>query len=351
MRVFCYFVEPASYTLDLAANIYDKNKIDYCFINSRTLVESNKQSEKIFLNDLSILSKLRFLLNVYKHNDLIIVNGYNNYPFLITFLCNFFFCNKKFIAIESDTQLLIPRNLFKRLVKWMYLSMVFRNKYVLGFSGGNHSHKELFRYYKMKEKRIFLMPMMVNNQEYYQEKKRFPEVFTFLFVGRLIDTKNVDALCEKFIHHFTAKNARLIIVGGGKNLSSFKIKYSHDQIDFKGSLFGHNLIDLYHNSSVFVFPSSLDAWGLVVNEAMAAGLPVITYKAVGANYDLIKDKDTGMIVSNMEEFSDKMLELYNDADLLLRFSKNASVLMRDHWNYDLYNRSLNDAIKKVERWV
>ena len=40
MKVFCYFVEPALYTLDLAKNIYVKNNIDYGFINSSTLVKS-----------------------------------------------------------------------------------------------------------------------------------------------------------------------------------------------------------------------------------------------------------------------------------------------------------------------
>ena len=350
MKVFCYFVEPASYTLDLARNIYLKNKIGYCFINSNTLAKSESNSSKIFLDGLSFISKLKFLIATYKNNDLIIVNGYNNYPFIITFILNVFLCKKRYIAAESDTQLSIPNNPLKRFVKWLYLSIIFRNKYVLGFAGGSNYHKELFRNYGMKENRIFLMPMMVDNQKYYQEIKKFPEIFTFLFVGRLLDTKNVDMLCEKFIHSFSGKNVKLIIVGGGENLLKFQIKYRHPQIEFEGSVFGQELIQLYHNSSVFVFPSSLEAWGLVINEAMSAALPVITHKAVGANYDLINGKSTGMVVLNMEEFGDKMLELYNDYDLLMEFSRNASNLMRSYWNYDLYNKCLKDAIKKVEQW-
>ena len=50
MKVFCYFVEPASYTLDLASNIYEKNNIDYCFIKSNTLVQSNAQITKDYLD-------------------------------------------------------------------------------------------------------------------------------------------------------------------------------------------------------------------------------------------------------------------------------------------------------------
>ena len=351
MRVFCFFVEPASYTLDLAKNIHDKSNIDYCFMKSKTEAVSDRISNKVFLDELSFFRKIKFILSQFNKTDFIIINGYNNYPFIFTFLFNIFSLRKRFIATDSDTQLSIPNNLLKRFLKWLYSSIIFRSKYVLGFAGGNNSHKDLFRHYGMKESRIFLMPMMVDNQKYYQTEKIFPKRFTFLFVGRLIDTKNVDILCEKFIHSFSGKDVRLIIVGDGKNLSKFQIKYSHQKIEFKGSVFGQELIRLYHNSSVFVFSSSLEGWGLVVNEAMSAGLPVITHKEVGANYDLIKDKNTGMIASDMNEFGNKMVELYNDSDLLIQFSRNAADLMRNHWNYDLYNKCLKDVIKKVERWV
>ena len=53
MRCFCYFVEPASYTIDLAKNIHDKNEIDYCFIKSNTLVKSKFQTTKYFLENKS----------------------------------------------------------------------------------------------------------------------------------------------------------------------------------------------------------------------------------------------------------------------------------------------------------
>lgn len=350
MNIFCYFVEPASYTLDLARNIYAKNEIDYCFINSNTLAKSEVKINKIFLEELSFFTKLKFLVSTYYNNDLIIINGYNNYPFILTFILNIFSVSKKYISIESDTQLIVPKSPLKRIVKWVYLSAIFSNKYILGFAGGTNSHKELFRHYGMKENSIFLMPMMVDNQKYYQEQKKFPDTFTFLFVGRLIPTKNIDLLCERFIHSFSDKKARLIIAGGGENFAKFQAKYSHPKIEFHGSVFGEDLIRLYHNSSVFVFPSLVDAWGLVVNEALSSGLPVIANKEVGANYDLINDKNTGMIALDMCDFGDKMLKLYNNPDLLIKFSKNASDLMRSNWNYDLYNKCLIDAIKKVKQW-
>ena len=264
-------------------------------------------------------------------------------------LWNLFSLKKKIIAIDSDTQLNIPRNPFIRLLKWLYLSFIFQKKYVLGFAGGSKLHKDLFRYYGMKENRIFLMPMVVDNQKYYLENKQFPEIFTFLYVGRLIPSKNVDSLCEKFIEYFSEKDARLIVVGDGENRSYLQKKYSHPKIRFHGSVFGDDLVQLYHNSSVFLFPSLFDAWGLVINEALSSALPVITLSSVGANHDLVKGKNNGLIASDISEFGEHMLRLYNNYDLLMTYSNNALFLMRNYWNYNLYNECLSSALKKCEK--
>lgn len=350
MKVFCYFVEPALYTLDLAKNIYVKNNIDYGFINSNTLVKSEEKTAKIFLDNLTFFSKLKFLITTYKNNDFIIVNGYNNYPFIVTFILNLFSFNRKYIATESDTQFSIPKSPLKRFVKWIYLSIIFRNKYILGFAGGSFSHKDLFRHYGMKENRIFLMPMMVDNSKFYQEEKLFPEIFTFLYVGRLVKHKNAENLIQQFNQNFSDKSAVLKIIGSGEQENYLKNKYSSQKVIFLGKLFNDDLIAEFINSSCFVCPSEFEPWGLVVNEALSSALPVITTKEVGANNDLINGKSTGMIASDMDDFGNKMLNLYNDADLLMQFSKNASDLMRNHWNYALYDKCLQDAIKKVEQW-
>ena len=349
-NIVCYFVEPAIYALDLAKNIYDKNRIDYCFINSNTLVEADKKSKKVFLDTLTFYNKLIFLVTEYKKNDFIIINGYNNYPFIITFLLNLFSFKNKFIAIESDTQLSLPKNMMKRLIKWLYLSIVFRNKYVLGFAGGSNAHKELFRYYGMNEKRIFLMPMMVDNAKFYQEEKSYPDVFTFLYVGRLVKHKGVEELIKQFNSKFSDKEAVLRIVGSGDQEAFLRDKYESEEVVFVGKKTNNDVVKELHAASCFVCPSLFEPWGLVVNEALSASLPVIATKEVGATFDLIKGKQTGLIAHDMNDFGDKMLIFYNNLDLLLQSSVRAQSIMREKWNYQLYDKCLNKAIKKVKKW-
>ena len=120
---------------------------------------------------------------------------------------------------------------------------------------------------------------------------------------------------------------------------------------FLGKLFNDDLIREFKNSSCLVIPSKFEPWGLVVNEALSSGLPVISTKEVGANYDLIQSRKTGIIVENMNDFGNKMLELYNDPNLLIQLSNKATNFMKNNWNYDFYNKCFNDAMKKVEKWL
>ena len=116
-------------------------------------------------------------------------------------------------------------------------------------------------------------------------------------------------------------------------------------------LFNKDLINAFHNASCFVCPSLFEPWGLVVNEALSSGLPVIATKEVGACYDLLENKETGLIAENNIDIGEKMLQLFEDADLLKKYSLNATALMKGYWNYNLYESCLNDAINKVKEWL
>lgn len=350
MKVYCYFVEPASYTLDLAKNIYEQNNIDYCFIKSSTYAKSKQKTRKQCLQNQSIYNRLKHLITSFRKYDLLIINGYNNTPFITAFLFNLFSRKKKYIAIESDTQFAIPKNRLIRFIKWIYLNLVFRNKYVLGFAGGNFTHKKLFSYYGMEKDRIFLMPMMVDNAKFYQNQKYFPNTFTFLYVGRLVKHKNVEGVIRQFNRYFSDKNVMLRIVGSGNEGDRLRRKYTSDKVLFLGKKVDKELIKEFQNASCFLCPSLFEPWGLVVNEAMSSGLPVIASKNVGASFNLIKDKETGFVAEDMNDFGAKMLHLYNDPELLIKFSINATKIMKEEWNYTLYDQCLKAAIKKVKAW-
>jgi glycosyltransferase involved in cell wall biosynthesis len=243
----------------------------------------------------------------------------------------------------------MPKNYLKRSLKYLYLSFVFQNNHVFGLAGGNYSHKDLFRYYGMKEDRIFLMPMMVDNSKFYVEKKMFPKPFTFLFVGRLVSCKNVEHLIQQFNIIFSDKDAVLKIVGDGRQGEYLIEKYTSEKVIFKCKKFNKELITEYLSASCFVFPSLFEPWGLVVNEALSAGIPVIARKEVGACLDLINGKQTGFIAEDMPDFGQMMLTLFNDSELLYNYSKNASYLMKNNWNYKKYKLCMMKFINTLSK--
>lgn len=78
-----------------------------------------------------------------------------------------------------------------------------------------------------------------------------------------------------------------------------------------------DLIDYYRAADLFVLPTREDIWGLVVNEAMAVGTPVITTTNCGAGIEILKNGDGGRIVppEDPDSLANAMQEILNDVEL------------------------------------
>ena len=93
---------------------------------------------------------------------------------------------------------------------------------------------------------------------------------------------------------------RLVLVGAGPDEGALK-KLAQDlgvsaQVLFTGYVTPEEIPQYYAAADLFVLPSYSDVWGLVVNEAMVAGLPVIVTRDVGAAEDLVEHGGNGFIV-------------------------------------------------------
>ena len=348
-KVFAILYEPASYTEDRNKMVYDKLGVGFCYMHRHSLAKADSD------NDIDVLPTdkvplIKRLMSILKDNDIIIMNGYTNIVFIILFLLNIWY--KKPIGIDSDTQLVVPDNKIKRIAKSLYLNLIFRNPHIFGLAGGTVTHKDLFRHYGMAENRIFLMPMMVNNEKFAFTRDNKNEIFKFLYVGRIVSVKNIQILLDAFVRNFKDDpKVELHIVGIGELLQSYKTTYStYKNIVFEGSKYGKELADVYRKADAFVLPSAFEPWGLVVNEAMSAGLPCIVSDQVGAAWDLVDEKNTGFIFKydNIEDLSDKMKTISSDSELYMKFSRNSYRMMHNYWNYELYTKCMEDYINKAK---
>lgn len=124
------------------------------------------------------------------------------------------------------------------------------------------------------------------------------EVKNFIYVGRLIPEKNLELL----ILVFNKKpNLNLTIVGFGTLEDELKA-IAHENISFTGAIDNKKLPVYYQQADVFVLPSKSETWGLVVEEALNNGTPVIVSDRVGCKEDLVNE-DTGLVFSYDSEQS------------------------------------------------
>ena len=118
----------------------------------------------------------------------------------------------------------------------------------------------------------------------------------FLSVGQFIPRKGFDVLLEAARH--LPKDMGVYIVGGEptEEYLNKKREYRLDNVHFVGFMTKQELRKYYFAADVFVLPTREDIWGLVVNEAMACGLPVITTTRCNAGLELVENGINGYLV-------------------------------------------------------
>ena len=131
---------------------------------------------------------------------------------------------------------------------------------------------------------------------------KIPDVFTFVFVGRIVSDKGINELVEAFVKlHDKHKNTRLVLVGNYEhNLDPVSDKTrqlieTNDGIEARGAKYGDDLLQMYVDADCFVMPSYREGFPNTVLEAGAMGLPSIVTDINGSR-EIIENEKNGLIV-------------------------------------------------------
>ena len=147
-----------------------------------------------------------------------------------------------------------------------------------------------------------------------------PDVFTFVFVGRIVGDKGINELVEAFVKlHDKHKNTRLVLVGKYEHEldpvsdKTRKLIDTYEGIDACGPKYGDDLLQMYVDADCFVMPSYREGFPNTVLEAGAMGLPSIVTDINGSR-EIIENEKNGLIVpsKNANALYDAMERMLTD---------------------------------------
>jgi glycosyltransferase involved in cell wall biosynthesis len=158
-----------------------------------------------------------------------------------------------------------------------------------------------------------------------------------LYVGTLLGRKGQPVLLEAFAGlRRRGVSARLTLVGGGPERDALeevarKLGITGD-VTFTGGLGHDDVREQYRRTDIFCLPSFAEGQPVVLMEAMAAGLPVVSTRIAGTS-ELVEDGLSGFLVhpGRADELEDALARLASDADLRRRFGEHGRAkVVRDH---------------------
>lgn len=276
--------------------------------------------------------------------DVIIVTSYAYYTEMLSLLA----LKIKRIPyfLEIDGGLIRKENILKKVYKTFLISNAkgyvspsnFSDLYLTYY--GAESEK-IFRYPFTSLKNVDIQQSLISREEKLKVRKDLliNEDKIVLTVGQFIHRKGFDILlnaCKKI-----GKDVGVYIVGGEPTKEYLDLKNSLglNNVHFCGFKTKEELAKYYRAADVFVFPTREDVWGLVINEAMAHGLPIITTDKCIAGVELVKDNINGFIIptENQEILGNKIIQILSDEDALQKMSLESLKNIKD---YTIENMSM-----------
>lgn len=158
--------------------------------------------------------------------------------------------------------------------------------------------KEKLLAWGVPEEKIFISLLTVDISRY-RNVQRAPVPGRMLYVGSMIPRKGLDLLVDALA--YVGCDFELRIVGNGTSEQIAKLKATAekhgilDKLVFCGFLQGDALTEEYRKAQVFVLPTREDCFGLVLLEAMCAGVPIVASKYADGAYDIVEEGRNGYI--------------------------------------------------------
>lgn len=194
-------------------------------------------------------------------------------------------------------------NVLLNRAKGLFLRLFCHRFFVSGSRAREHFHQRL----GIPQDRILTGYSVVDN-DHFATPSAIEREPVLLSVARFSPEKNLQLLITAFLRSKLTESWRLRLIGGGPEEKTLReCARGSDKVEFVGWVDYDALPEEYSRASYFILPSTFEPWGLVVNEAMAAGVPVICSDACGCQPDLVPDEANFVFqASDVEQLTDML---------------------------------------------
>ena len=242
--------------------------------------------------------------------DAVVLQSWANLTWWLAFLACLKFNTPVFFMTDSNILSEQLKSKLKISLKEILLGK-FLFKRAAGFLASGTVNKQFYKAYGVPEKKMVRLPhwwgyeqFLIKAQKLKPERENLRKSFglkkndlLLLFVGRLAKEKSLHTLLDAY-NRVSSQNKKLFFVGDGplrlrleKYIRDFKIQEVYPM----GFQAREALLNFYTMADALVLPSREEPWGMVVNEAMCFGLPIIASNQVGAAVDLVKEGHNGFL--------------------------------------------------------
>jgi glycosyltransferase involved in cell wall biosynthesis len=273
--------------------------------------------------------------------DVVITDGFNPthlYAFLMARLCRWPHVTMTDGTADSEQAFSFIHRLVRRVVYRRSAS------FIAASDGGIR----LYETYGIERARCFHSWLCIDNERFTPTPDT-PRPFDLMFCGRVEAAKG--PLFALHVARATAarlgRRIRLLFVGAGTLDAALRHEAAAaaDQLDvqFHGFASQHDLPALYRSARLFLFPTHADVWGIVANEACAAGLPVLVTPFAGVAGELVADGRNGHVMDlDVDAWSARAAQLLEDPVLWHSFSRESLARVR-RYQFDSAAEGIVDA--------
>ncbi len=270
------------------------------------------------------------------------------------------------VFTRGDMHLDLPNSRLKNCLRDILMPMLY--KIYDGFLAIGSANADYYRHMRVTESHIFHFPFSVDNERFINaakltaieratERGRLcidPERFTLLFAGKFNRNKHADSLIRAVA--LLAERGTivdLVLAGAGDmegELRTLAAQQKDITIRFPGFINQTALPRLLAACDAFALPAENERWGLVVNEAMCAGLPLIVSREVGCVRDLVHDGINGVVCEPNDDvgLADAIARVIRDWEGAKVMGKQSLKIVRS-WSYQVCLDSIEAAIMLSRR--